>query len=39
MKKIWLDKIVRQSGCRTDGAIRFGQKADGSFYEIPLIII
>lgn len=39
MKKIRLDKIVRQSGCRTDGAIRFGQKADGSFYEIPLIII
>jgi len=39
MKEISLDKIIHQTGNRTNGVIRFGQKADGSHFEIPLIII
>lgn len=39
MKEITIDKVIRQVGNRTDGVIRYGQKADGSHYEIPLIII
>lgn len=39
MKEIRLDNVIRQIGKRTDGTIRFGQKADGSHYEIPVIVI
>jgi len=39
MKEIILDKVIRQVDSRTDGVIRYGQKADGSHYEIPVIII
>jgi len=39
MSNIKLDVIVKQSANRTDGYIRFGQKPDGSFYQIPVIII
>lgn len=39
MKEIMLDKVIRQIGNRTDGVIRYGQKADGSHFEIPVIII
>ena len=39
MKEIVLDKVIRSIGNRTDGVIRYGQKADGSHFEIPVIII
>ena len=39
MSKIQLDVIVNQRGNRTDGFINYGQKADLSFYQIPVIII
>lgn len=39
MEDIKLDVIYKQEGNRTDGAIRYGQKADGSHYEIPVIIV
>lgn len=39
MGKIELDVVVSQRGNRTDGFINYGQKADLSFYQIPLIII
>ncbi len=37
--KIVLDVIQSQTGRRTDGYIRFGQKADGSHFQIPVIEI
>lgn len=39
MKDVKLDRIIRQEGNRTDGAIQYGQKADSSYYEIPIIIV
>ncbi len=39
MAKIELDVIVRQQGNRTDGFINYGQKADLSNYQIPVIIV
>ncbi len=39
MREIVLDRVIRQGGRRTDGAIQYGQKADGSHYEIPLILV
>lgn len=39
MTEIKLDQVVRQSGNRTDGFINYGQKADLSFYQIPVIIV
>ena len=39
MSKIQLDVVVSQRGNRTDGFINYGQKADLSFYQIPVIII
>lgn len=39
MSQIKLDVIVSQSGNRTNGFINYGQKADLSFYQIPVIII
>lgn len=39
MSNIKLDVIVRQNGNRTDGFINYGQKADLSNYQIPVIII
>lgn len=37
--EIKLDEVIRKTGNRTDGCIKFGQKPDGSFYQIPLIIV
>ena len=39
MTKIQLDVVVSQRKNRTDGFINYGQKADLSFYQIPVIII
>ena len=39
MPKIQLDVVVSQRKNRTDGFINYGQKADLSFYQIPVIII
>lgn len=39
MQKIQLDVVVSQRKNRTDGFINYGQKADLSFYQIPVIII
>ena len=39
MNNLVLDRVIRQYENRTDGAIRYGEKADGSFYEIPIIVV
>ena len=39
MGKIRLDQVVKQEGNRTNGFINFGQRADTSYYQIPVIII
>ena len=36
---ITLDQIVKQTDKRTDGFINYGQKADNTHYQIPVIII
>ena len=39
MSIIQLDQIVKQTEKRTDGFINYGQKAEYSHYQIPIIII
>ena len=39
MSKIALDVIVKQSGSRTDGFINVAQKADYTWFQIPMILI
>lgn len=39
MSNISLDVVVNRRGNRTDGFINYGQKADMSFYQIPVIIV
>ena len=39
LAKVELDVVVSQRGNRTDGFINYGQKADMSHYQIPVIIV
>lgn len=39
MANIQLDQIVRQSGNRTDGFINIAQKADYTWFQIPVILL
>ena len=39
MGKIQLDVIVKQEGCRTDGFINIAQKADYTWFQIPVILL
>lgn len=39
MAKIQLDVVINQRGNRTDGFINYGQKADLSYYQIPVILV
>ena len=39
MEKIQLDVIVKQEGCRTDGFINIAQKADYTWFQIPVILL
>ena len=39
MEKIQLDVIVKKAGCRTDGFINIAQKADYTWFQIPMILI
>lgn len=39
MANIQLDQIASQKGCRTDGFINVAQKADYTWFQIPVIIL